>query len=177
MDDCKIERRILVTHGTLDLATGASNIERRELETRACGTPLFSEQERAVGACKSCLSGWTHKHNYPTETGHAQIIVALPAVDVAERVEAIEKLPEGERQPAREAWLRALTNAMELMDDRRDDLRRVSGWPKRPGPRARPARLQATADLDALDIQRKAISALATALSRRSRPNAFGAGR
>lgn len=107
----------------------------------------------------------------------AEEILTADAVDVAERVEAIEKLPEGERQPAREAWLRALTKAMELMDDRRDDLRRASGWPKRPGPRARPARLKATADLDALDIQRKAISALATALSRRSRPKAFGAGR
>jgi hypothetical protein len=173
MVDCKIERRILVTHSKLDLQTGDSSVERQEWVTRECGTPLFSDAR----ACKSCLSGWTHEHNYPTETGLAQIIVALPAVDVAERVEAIEKLPEGERQPAREAWLRALTKAMELMDDRRDDLRRVSGWPKRPGPRARPARLQATADLDALDIQRKAISALATALSRRSRPKAFGAGR
>lgn len=68
MSDCTQMRRMVIRRGTMDLATGTSTLDEGTVETRACGTPLFSDQERKTGICRSCASGWTHPNNYPVES-------------------------------------------------------------------------------------------------------------
>ena len=64
-DICSQLRRQLVTHSTLNIATGETTVGSQEWETRPCGIPLFSDDERKRGTCRSCAEGWTHEHNYP----------------------------------------------------------------------------------------------------------------
>lgn len=65
---CQVIRRMLIKHSTLNIATGeTSSMAREEWVTRPCGTPLFGDEERAVGKCRSCAKGWTHPNNYPVE--------------------------------------------------------------------------------------------------------------
>jgi hypothetical protein len=68
-DLCEVERQKVVTHGTLDLATGQHTIRSTETVIEQCGTPLFSEQERQSGVCHSCREGWSVEGNQPTERG------------------------------------------------------------------------------------------------------------
>lgn len=65
---CTQMRRILVKSGTMSMSTGKTEMTSENWETRACGAPLFSEEERQRGTCRSCHSGWTHEHNYPVES-------------------------------------------------------------------------------------------------------------
>jgi hypothetical protein len=66
---CRVERIQHVTHGTLNLVSGAQTSDRTEIVTEPCNVPLFSDKERQVGVCRSCLSGWQVEENKPTETG------------------------------------------------------------------------------------------------------------
>src|SRR5262245_5690658 len=63
---CKRLRRMRSTHGRSD---DKGNMTARwiEWETRACGIPLLSEEERTTGICRACASGWSHADNYPAE--------------------------------------------------------------------------------------------------------------
>jgi len=62
---CTVVRRKLVTRGTLNIATGVSEMGDGEWVTEPCNVPLFGDEERKIGVCRSCASGWTHEHNYP----------------------------------------------------------------------------------------------------------------
>ena len=65
MYGCTVIRRWLVTHGTLDIASGdLTTGGRQEWVKGPCGTPLFSDLERKRGECLSCIRGWTHPENY-----------------------------------------------------------------------------------------------------------------
>jgi len=56
---CRVERRVTTTAGRLDLATGETVFDGPETtEVRECGTPLFSDERRASGICRSCAEGW-----------------------------------------------------------------------------------------------------------------------
>lgn len=68
-DSCQVVRRMLVTHGTMRFNCGADTYREtgKEWVTRACAVPLFSDEERARGECRSCASGWTHPNNYRAE--------------------------------------------------------------------------------------------------------------
>lgn len=63
--DCAVVRRMLITHGTIQLGTGKTTTGRKEWVTRECGTPLFSEEERRTETCRSCAGGWKSPLNYP----------------------------------------------------------------------------------------------------------------
>lgn len=60
---CSARRTFKRTHGTLNMATGKSTKGRSEVVTEPCNTPLFADEERARGICRSCASGWEHKDN------------------------------------------------------------------------------------------------------------------
>jgi len=62
---CMQIRRKLVTHSTLNMMTGETAEAGQEWHTEACGAPLWSDEERETGFCRSCLSGWTHPDNFP----------------------------------------------------------------------------------------------------------------
>ncbi len=64
---CTKVRRMLVEYGTFNMATGESKKGKKEWVVQACGTPLFSADERKTGICRSCQSGWKHPHNYPAD--------------------------------------------------------------------------------------------------------------
>lgn len=66
---CTVMRRKLVKTGTLSMATGQLEMSgKAEWVTEACGTPLFGDEERRSGTCRSCAKGWTHPENYPVES-------------------------------------------------------------------------------------------------------------
>ena len=74
MSGCEIERRCVVHHASLNIVTGAfADSDKTTVEIKPCGAPLFSERERKLGVCRSCLNGWTHPHNKATETGERQL--------------------------------------------------------------------------------------------------------
>jgi hypothetical protein len=77
MNHCRVERDCLITHGSLNMATGETTTDHSERVVRSCGSPLFNETFSAIGCCKSCLEGWTHPNNFPTERGLQQIEQAL----------------------------------------------------------------------------------------------------
>jgi hypothetical protein len=60
---CSQMRRKLVRSGTLNLATGKTDLPNEEWRDEPCGTPLFTDGERQSGICKSCAGGWTHPEN------------------------------------------------------------------------------------------------------------------
>lgn len=62
--DCTVVRTVFRTYGTLNIETGAKIEDRKAWETEPCGTPLFSDEERAKGVCSSCAKGWNHPENY-----------------------------------------------------------------------------------------------------------------
>lgn len=64
---CTQVRRVLVTHLSVNIATGASNEVAKQWETKPCNAPLFSDAERDARKCRSCSSGWTHPHNFPVD--------------------------------------------------------------------------------------------------------------
>jgi len=81
---CKIERRIVERKGTLDMQSGKLDVpETGEQVTRPCGSPLFGDVERKLGVCQSCLKGFIHPENEPTELGLDQIIEAQAAAGVS----------------------------------------------------------------------------------------------
>jgi len=76
MSDCNVERTYVVTHSTINMATGEMKEGHKETKTGPCGTPLFGELHRKLGVCGSCLKGWEVIDNRPTEKGRAQIDAA-----------------------------------------------------------------------------------------------------
>lgn len=65
MSGCTQLRRMLVKHGTLNIVTGDTDVTSEEWVELACDAPLFGDEERKRGTCRSCAAGWTHEHNYP----------------------------------------------------------------------------------------------------------------
>jgi len=65
--NCTKLRRMRIRHFELNITTGKSEDAEATWETRPCGVPLFSDEERKLSLCKSCQSGWTHPENYPVE--------------------------------------------------------------------------------------------------------------
>lgn len=76
---CTVERRALVRHETLSLATGEISPSGKPpaWEVKACSVPLFTDAERERGVCRSCGEGWTHPENAPTPAGVATIARAF----------------------------------------------------------------------------------------------------
>ena len=73
---CSIRRTFKQTHGMLNISTGKSTTDRIEIVTEACNAPLFGDEERVRGICRSCASGWEHKDNNfasPKEKARAMI--------------------------------------------------------------------------------------------------------
>lgn len=68
-DSCTVVRRVLVTHGTMRFNHGEDTYRKtgKEWQTKACGIPLFGDDERQRGTCKGCHKGWEHPHNYPAD--------------------------------------------------------------------------------------------------------------
>jgi len=97
---CKIERRMLVTHGTLNMVTGLTTQGRKEWETRACGAPLFVASERKLGVCNSCFNGWAGPENHPTADGWDQVAAARIAAATIETVEPEKQRAEPRKRPA-----------------------------------------------------------------------------
>lgn len=65
---CTQMRRIFEKPGlTVDMFTGkVTQLEGPgKWVDRACGAPIFSEDEKKAGKCRSCLSGWTGPENMP----------------------------------------------------------------------------------------------------------------
>lgn len=71
-DSCQQLRRFKVTYGSLNMATGEIAAHGDEWKTDKCGVPLFGDDARKRGTCKSCHSGWTHPDNYPVKEGATQ---------------------------------------------------------------------------------------------------------
>lgn len=46
------------------MSTGEKSKMKEEWVTEKCGTPLFSNDDKINGECKSCKKGWTHENNY-----------------------------------------------------------------------------------------------------------------
>lgn len=57
-DSCIILRTMEIEHNTLNIETGKWTFLRKSIETKPCGIPLFSTDDRAKGVCKSCKKGW-----------------------------------------------------------------------------------------------------------------------
>jgi len=116
MGCCPVERRKLVRHETLDLATGASKPVSEEWATEACNIPLFGD--RARGICSGCASGWTHEHNYPTDNGKAAIAAASTPAAIARGQATIEREP---RMKLADGSLAPVTYEVRLPDGWRFD--------------------------------------------------------
>jgi len=59
---CTIVRRFKRQYG--HFGSGPKMIiDRVEIVTEACGTPLFSDEEKRSGVCNSCRKGWEVKDN------------------------------------------------------------------------------------------------------------------
>ena len=66
---CQQQRRYVVTHGTLNIATGVSKMDGgKEWVEGPCNAPLFGDEAQTRGTCRSCFMGWTHPENYPVVT-------------------------------------------------------------------------------------------------------------
>lgn len=64
---CTQMRRKLVTHGSMHMLTGAYTEGHKEWRDESCAVPLFSDEERERGTCRSCYRGWEHPNNYPAD--------------------------------------------------------------------------------------------------------------
>jgi len=62
--DCQVMRRKLKRTYTVTLGTCQEKDHKETWVDEKCGSPLWSDEERKSGECKSCKSGWTHKNNY-----------------------------------------------------------------------------------------------------------------
>lgn len=58
---CTIRRIKLITHGTL--AEGGFVESHQETREEPCGTPLFLDDEKRRGVCRSCRKGWETEGN------------------------------------------------------------------------------------------------------------------
>lgn len=60
---CIILRTMKITHSKMNLQTGQQTVIGEEIVTRACETPLFSDQARSSRICGSCSNGWEVEDN------------------------------------------------------------------------------------------------------------------
>ena len=82
MSGCKVERKCRIERGSLNMATGETELAKvTEWSVGPCGVPLFGEDAKGRGVCSSCLGGWTHAHNFPTDAGKATIAAAWKALN------------------------------------------------------------------------------------------------
>lgn len=72
---CTIRRTCVVTHGTLNMHTGDTHMDRRETVTKECGTPLFG-RDLERGICRGCAAGWEHPDNRFADDAERQRAVA-----------------------------------------------------------------------------------------------------
>jgi hypothetical protein len=82
-------------------------VDREEVRTEPCGTPLFTDEETKRGICRSCFSGWQVGGNRPTDRGTAMIADALNKITPAEVVKtfrAAKKRVEDRRRSRRNIW-------------------------------------------------------------------------
>lgn len=68
MSQCKIIRRVLVTHGIMSFDGSPMKITGKTWEIRECGTPIFGENSNKRKVCDSCLKGWTVKTNFMVDS-------------------------------------------------------------------------------------------------------------
>jgi hypothetical protein len=73
MNNCKIERRKVVTHYTWNMASGKKTVRATTVEIGPCGIPLFSDAQHKSGICSSCSEGWSTKDNQITPHGYKQL--------------------------------------------------------------------------------------------------------
>lgn len=68
-NSCTVVRRMLITHGTMTFNGGGDTYREghKEWVTRECAIPLFGDDERQRGTCRSCHKGWEHPNNYPAD--------------------------------------------------------------------------------------------------------------
>jgi hypothetical protein len=60
---CRVLRRFIVTHGTMNLATGETEFSGGQtVEEAACGSFPRSDE---TGMCRSCERGWETEGNRP----------------------------------------------------------------------------------------------------------------
>ena len=62
-DSCTIQRDVLLKHGYLDSQTASFVETSREQVVKACAIPLFGDDDKARGVCRSCSEGWEHAEN------------------------------------------------------------------------------------------------------------------
>lgn len=62
-ENCTILRRVEVNTYTFNIVTGKKTHVSSETVIENCNTPLFTEQERITGICKSCRSGYATRGN------------------------------------------------------------------------------------------------------------------
>lgn len=63
--NCKIMRRMWITHGFMSLDGTESEESHSEWVEQECGTPIFNGNK---DVCSSCLSGWEHPENKMLDT-------------------------------------------------------------------------------------------------------------
>lgn len=78
---CQVIRRKLVRYGWFEhpdsLSMHYPPPPRDEWVVEACGTPLFTADEKQAKCCRSCLDGYSHPENYLATK--AQIVSVDPA--------------------------------------------------------------------------------------------------
>jgi hypothetical protein len=62
-------RVVQVSTGTMDLATGSTNMTGGHTEIGPCNTPLFGRE----GHCRSCMDGWQVPGNRPASPEELQV--------------------------------------------------------------------------------------------------------
>jgi peptide methionine sulfoxide reductase MsrB len=64
---CRQQRRWLQKKHSVNPTTGQLEADDSAATwvTGACGTPLFGDEDKKRGTCRSCASGWTHPENMP----------------------------------------------------------------------------------------------------------------
>ena len=65
--NCKIKRRMWITHGSMFLDGSDPEYLHSEWVEEECGTPIFSNDKTRV-VCASCLKGWSHQENFMLDT-------------------------------------------------------------------------------------------------------------
>lgn len=65
-----VERRLVMNFITSEVSDPGG---KPTVVVRACGSPLFDDDGRASGVCRSCARGWQVDENYPVDAAGARI--------------------------------------------------------------------------------------------------------
>lgn len=60
-------RKVLVITATMNIDTGESTEVSSRWVDRPCSAPLFNDDRKEAGVCKSCSEGWSDPKNYPLD--------------------------------------------------------------------------------------------------------------